>query len=145
MFKKLRLVSLVVLGIIIALYGYFTVRNFTQSKIKSDADFAAEIIPEMEEYAALEGERVEMGFELKNIGKKAWLDKGDGACLFSYHLKTEGGEIIQYDNRRIGLPERVKPGESIHLSAVVQSPLSEGSYVLEFDLLREGVAWFEDY
>jgi hypothetical protein len=145
MFKKLRLISLVVLGIIIALYGYFTVRNFTQPKTKPEADFAAEILPELKEYSASEGERVEMGFELKNIGKEAWVHEGDEACLFSYHLLRENGETVQFDNRRIPLPETVKPGKSIHMSAAVPSPLSEGTYILEFDLLREGVAWFKDY
>ena len=145
MFKKLRLISLVVLGIIIVLYGYFTIRNFTQPKVKSEADFAAEITPEMKEYTALEGERVEMGFELTNTGQKAWIHEGDEACLFSYHLLREDGEMVQFDNRRIPLPETVKPGRSIHMKAAVQSPLSQGTYILEFDLLREGVAWFKDY
>ena len=145
MFKKLRLISLVILGIIIALYGYFTVKNFTQPQTKSEADYAAEIIPDLKEYRASEGERIEMGFELKNIGKEAWIHQGDGACLFSYHLLRENREMVQFDNRRFGLPETVKPGKSIAMSAAVPSPLSEGTYILEFDLLREGVAWFKDY
>ncbi|MFO7979410.1 MAG: hypothetical protein R6V00_01080 [Candidatus Aminicenantes bacterium] len=145
MFKKLRLISLVVLGIIIILYGYFTVKNLSPPNIDSESEYAAEIIPEITEYTALVGERVEMDFELKNTGEKAWLHKGDEACFFSYHLLGENGEMVQFDNRRILLPETVRPGESIQFSAVVPSPMSEGTYILEFDLLREGIAWFEDY
>jgi len=145
MFKKLRIISLVVLGIIIVLYGYFTVKNLSQPKTKSSLEYAAEIIPDLEEYSALEGERFEMGFELKNIGEKAWIHSGDEACLFSYHLLGESGEMVQFDNRRFPIPDTVRPGESIQLSAVVQTPYAEGTYILEFDLLREGIAWFEDY
>jgi len=56
MFKKLRLITLVVLGIIIALYGYFTVKNFNQPGKESGPEFAAEIIPEIKELNSLEGE-----------------------------------------------------------------------------------------
>ena len=31
------------------------------------------------------------------------------------------------------------------MTITVSSPLEEGKYTLEFDLLREGIAWFKDY
>jgi hypothetical protein len=36
------------------------------------------------------------------------------------------------------------PGQEISLAVRVKAPLEKGSYRLEFDLLREGYAWFKD-
>jgi hypothetical protein len=42
------------------------------------------------------------------------------------------------------LPRDVLPGEEVPVSARVKAPLEKGDYRLEFDLVREGAAWFKD-
>lgn len=138
---------LIALGVVIILFGYFTIRSQEQLPTKKNArlEYEAEITPEKKACTVLEGEPAYLSFKLKNTGEKAWNHLGEKACLFSYHLLAEAGEVIQFDNRRFSLPLAVAPGQSIEFKAAVQSPLTEGTYILEFDLLREGIAWFNDY
>jgi len=66
-------------------------------------------------------------------------------CLLSYHLLDKDGQLIQYDNRRFILAKDTLPGKKIELTIDIKSPLQKGQYILEFDLLREGLSWFKDY
>ncbi|MBD3413550.1 MAG: hypothetical protein GF421_03845, partial [Candidatus Aminicenantes bacterium] len=144
MIQKLRWVSLAVLLVLLVLFGFFTVRNIRQSRFQSRPEFAAKIIPRHNEHTALEGQRIPMAFRLKNIGQKEWIHTGSQAVLFSYHLQSQNRDMIRFDNRRIGLPESVPPGQSLEIQPSIRAPLSEGTYILEFDLLREGISWFQD-
>jgi hypothetical protein len=63
--------------------------------------------------------------------------------LLSFHLLDSQEKILQFDNRRFHL-QPLAPGEEQELEISVLSPLQAGEYVLEFDLLREGIAWFKD-
>lgn len=65
--------------------------------------------------------------------------------LLSYHLLDEEGSVLRFDNPRFPLPGRIKSGQTIEITATVKSPLDEGRYILEFDLVREGISWFKDY
>lgn len=107
-------------------------------------DYAARIIPEKKEFTARTGERIRISFELANTGKKPWRARGSEAGLFSYHLLDENRQTIQYDNQRFPLPEKILPNQSLDFTVTIRSPLEAGDYILEFDLLREGIAWFKD-
>jgi len=145
MSKKLKLIiGLTFFTSLIILIGYFTAIKQERIQTEPKPDFAAKIIPQKKEYSVLEGAPIPIIIQLENTGNKGWLHTGREACLLSYHLLDKERECIQFDNRRLSLPEKVPSGHTIKFRTAVQSPLSEGTYILEFDLLREGIAWFED-
>lgn len=67
---------------------------------------------------------------------------GPNALNLSYHWLAPGGAMLVLDGRRTPLPGRVAAGESVSLAAAVEAPGNPGEYVLELDLVQEGVAWF---
>ncbi|HEX7601164.1 MAG TPA: hypothetical protein VF316_06140 [Polyangiaceae bacterium] len=67
---------------------------------------------------------------------------GPNALNLTYHWLAPGGATLVLDGRRTPLPGRVASGESVSLEASIEVPVRPGDYVLELDLVQEGVAWF---
>ena len=108
-------------------------------------EYSASIRAEKKNYSVRAGNRLLLGLQLKNTGQKTWSSSAENPCLLSYHLLDEFGQISQYDNRRFSIPQDILPGQKVDFPIAVMSPLQKGRYILEFDLLREGVSWFKDY
>ena len=90
----------------------------------------------------------EITLNVKNTGSLVWdSDAEDTPVFLSWHLMSEKGVMIRFDNPRTPFSRPIKPGNSE--SVVVRvSPALEGipagSYIIEFDLVCENVAWFAD-
>jgi hypothetical protein len=76
---------------------------------------------------------------ITNAGTTTWQP---GAFNAAYHLYTQGGTVVVWDGLRTALPAPVAPGQAVNLDVIVRMPASAGSYVLRFDVVQEGVAWF---
>lgn len=103
------------------------------------------IEPEKNKYSVFEGERFKIHFKIENLGRSLWTSRGQYPTFLSYHLLDEQENCLKYDNRRFPLPQKVKPTQSTELTITLRSPLEAGKYILEFDLLKERLAWFKDY
>ncbi len=90
------------------------------------------------------GDRTSIRLRLTNTGRQTWLPSGPNTCLLSYHLREASGAMLRFENPRTSLSAPVAPRRSMEIDVVLRAPLRAGEYVLEFDLLREGVAWFQD-
>ena len=53
-------------------------------------------------------------------------------------------EPIVYDYGS-DLPHDLDPGESVEVEIHVPAPSELGQYIVEFDMVAEHIAWFEDY
>jgi hypothetical protein len=58
-------------------------------------------------------------------------------------LCTRDGSVIERDYARAWLPRSVEPGETVDVAIEVPAPAAPGRYVLKFDLVSEGIDWFE--
>lgn len=143
--RSLKFVLLLILTILVAATGYFIAKKISLKQNIEKSDYSCLIQPAKTKYTSLEGERVEIHFRIKNQGKAGWSSKGKNPCYLSFHLLDEEGKNIRYDNRRFPLPQKVKPAQTIDKTITVRSPLEKGNYILEFDMLREGIVWFKDY
>jgi hypothetical protein len=119
-------------------------REDSRQEESGKTDYAAAISAGASELRAYEGGTVEIGLNLKNTGKQEWSSRAKNPCLISYHLLDEKGQMLRFDNPRTALPKVTRPGEHIEAAVRVKAPLDKGTYVLEFDLVREGLAWFKD-
>jgi len=63
----------------------------------------------------------------------------------SYHWKVADGSMAVHDGLRTPLRAALGPGKSMRVSLAVVAPGRPGAYVLEADLVQEGVAWFADH
>jgi len=82
-------------------------------------------------------------FKLRNEGSKVWPAEGPNPVHLAYHWFTPSGQLAGcWDTFRAILPDDVPPGSEVSLVSVLKSPASPGQYVLRWDLVEEGVAWF---
>jgi len=58
-------------------------------------------------------------------------------------LKADGTLLTNMDGR-YGISKDLKPGEENDVPLKVTAPKDPGEYILEVDLVQEGVAWFSD-
>ena len=81
---------------------------------------------------------------MRNIGSAAWLgsDATVGAVTLGVHLRTRDGQPVAVDFAHIPLPGPTPPG-GVQRTDFSVIPPPPGEYTLEFDLVSEGVAWFE--
>ena len=90
------------------------------------------------------GEEMRAGLELHNTGSRAWSAAGEAPVHLAYHWFTADGKPAEpWDTFRILLPRDVAPGDSLALLDVpFKTPSVLGDYVLRWDLVAEGLAWF---
>lgn len=83
--------------------------------------------------------------EIINIGSATWEVKGKNPVHFSYKWSDlERGKTIVPDGLRTPLPEKVAPGEKVIIEAMVRSPSKEGTFMLSYQLVKEGEFWFKE-
>jgi len=85
----------------------------------------------------------------ENSGIASWLANGEpetqrGTVLLGAHLLTDDEEEVVFDYGRAELLGNVAPGEVIDLDIRLQAPDRPGIYIVEFDMVAEQLAWFED-
>jgi SAM-dependent methyltransferase len=90
------------------------------------------------------GEMIEGDASVQNVGSVVWLpgDTPLGGVNLGVHLRTRGGSPLSVDFARVRLIGSTPPGDMQRVSFTLKPP-DPGEYLLEFDLVSEGVGWFE--
>lgn len=86
---------------------------------------------------------VSLAVAIANVSSEVF-PAGERIFGLSYHLLTTAGETIAFDNNRAWLREAIEPAQSAEAMLTVIAPGEKGNYVLELDLVWEGVMWFAD-
>jgi SAM-dependent methyltransferase len=92
------------------------------------------------------GVPVGLTFTIENAGTATWIHEGReifGLVRLASHLAEADGRLLSIDYTRHALPVAVQPGEQVSLTVDVPMP-GPGRYLLTFDLVAEGVTWFEN-
>jgi hypothetical protein len=81
---------------------------------------------------------------LTNAGQATWLPGATkvGGVNLGVHLRTSDGKPLDVDYARIHLADETAPGRTQGIDFML-NPLPPGEYTLEFDMVSEGVGWFE--
>ena len=110
------------------------------------SEYAAEIQSDVKSLAVRKGEIIAIPLILSNRGSARWSsDAKENPFFLSWHILTSGGDMHRYENPRIAFPSPVEPDHGLSVMIpfdAAASNLSPGSYIIEFDVVREGVAWF---
>ncbi|HVS20692.1 MAG TPA: hypothetical protein VHD88_02525 [Pyrinomonadaceae bacterium] len=85
----------------------------------------------------------------ENTGHARWLrgdDRGTekGSVHLVAHLLGKDGEPIALYHAGAFLTHDVAPGEAVEIEITLKAPDSPGDCLLEFDMVSEHLAWFED-
>lgn len=82
----------------------------------------------------------------RSIG--GWCSESQLPVLASYHLyKVEaagGRRLERFDNVRTALPGTLESGATTEMPLRIDAPIEPGDYLLEVDLVHEGVSWFAE-
>jgi hypothetical protein len=113
----------------------------------ADGDFRAALSWARTPPASLSpGERRALYVVVRNAGRAKWPSLGQSGQNFRIFLGNHwlgpDRRILTNDDGRSSLPYDLAPGEEIELLLTVAAPRAPGVYVLEVDLLQEGVSWF---
>ena len=91
-------------------------------------------------------ERVKIRVAVRNAGRAFWPARERGLSPFQLnvanHWLDAGGRVVTNDDGRGALPRDLRPGEEAEVAFDVNAPPRPGDYVLEIDMLQEGVSWF---
>lgn len=95
------------------------------------------------------GEVLRFRVRTENNGLARWLREGEagsdrGAVHLAAHLLGADGEPLSWYHAGAYLPGDVAPGEAVTLEIALRAPEEAGEYALEFDMVSEHLAWFED-
>ena len=83
---------------------------------------------------------VDVEVRLRNAGTATWSEAaGDH---LSYHWLNPNGEMVELDGMRAQFSAPVRPGETVEVTARVHAPAHPGRWVLEWEMVREGVDWY---
>ncbi|MCA1850213.1 MAG: hypothetical protein LC672_03940, partial [Acidobacteria bacterium] len=110
---------------------------------------AAAITVEEGPTEARPGAELQFRVRVENTGFARWLAAGEpetakGAVRLAAHLLSEDEEEMFYYYAGAILPRDIEPGDQVSLEMRVRAPVAPGSYWLEFDMVSEHLAWFED-
>lgn len=94
-------------------------------------------------------QRVTLRVAVTNRSDVTWLARERAAAplqlyLGNHWLDATGRDLI-HDDGRAPLTRNLAPGETMELELVVNAPKQPGSYLLELDMLQEGVSWFASH
>ena len=94
--------------------------------------------------ALVTGMTYNIGVKVKNTGAIRWENKGVNPVFLGYHwINFDTKEMVVFDGPRSVMPQdAVNPGEEVTFDMRVNSPPAKGKYILQIDLVKEGVTWF---
>ena len=78
-----------------------------------------------------------------NTGTATWNAAGPNPITLSYHWHNAAGSTVVWDGIRTPLAADVAPGATAVIAARVTAPAAGAGYTLTFDMVREGVNWFQ--
>ena len=81
-----------------------------------------------------------------NTGTVTWKACGrrfGGQVTCGLKVCNTQGEVLREDLGRTSLPRDIAPGEEIDIPLIVVGALPPGRYELRYDMVVEGVTWFE--
>jgi SAM-dependent methyltransferase len=82
----------------------------------------------------------------RNIGTAAWRPStrsGIGHVTCGVQLLDRSMRLVSRDYQRVPLPRVIEPGATLTLAFNCPMPAEPGQYGFKFDLVAEGITWFE--
>jgi len=90
------------------------------------------------------GTEYKLKIKVKNTGALTWNRNGDNPVYLSYHwIDFNSKEVVVFDGKRSIISEDgVNIGGEVVFDLTVIAPSEPGEYILQIDLVQEGVTWF---
>jgi hypothetical protein len=92
------------------------------------------------------GQPVQIPTRVTNLSTRAFpaqASYGRRLVRLGAQLCAEDGTLIDRDYERAWLPSQLPAGETVEIRMTLRAPDTPGRYQLKFDLVSEGIDWFE--
>jgi hypothetical protein len=90
--------------------------------------------------------RVKIRVAVRNAGGVVWPARERGLSPYQLsaanHWLDAEGRVVTNDDGRGALPRDLRPGEETAITFDINASQNPGDYLLELDMLQEGVSWF---
>jgi hypothetical protein len=106
----------------------------------------ARIVPERTFPVVRAGQSVTHRVQVTNTGNVTWKARGrrfGGQVTLGLKVCNAADEVLREDLGRTPLPHDVAPGGEVDLDVTVAGVLPPGQYQVRYDMVVEGVIWFE--
>jgi hypothetical protein len=122
-------------------------RAYTDSRI--GVDLAATITLVRGPRVCQPSSQLQSHIRAENSGFATWLAAGDpktgkGMVQLCGHLLRDDGEEVDWDYGRAARKSDLAAREVAYFDMCLQAPNRPGRYYVEFDMIAEHLAWFED-
>jgi thioesterase domain-containing protein/acyl carrier protein len=87
-------------------------------------------------------QRLSVPVKVTNLGTVTWSASSVSGVFIANRWLTPEGQVIAHLDGAAGLPRDLTPGASDSQMLTITAPAVAGAYLLELDLVDEGVAWF---
>lgn len=106
----------------------------------------AEIAPSASRLFVKKGGLLCLPLTLRNRGDVVWYNYPSQTHTLHVgaHLLSKTGDCLEWDFARQDLPVSVNPGEDVRLDLLATAPNARGDFLLELDVVKEGVLWFAE-
>ncbi len=97
---------------------------------------------------ARRGRKVTLQTTVRNASTRAFPARtphGRRLIRLGAQLCSREGVVIERDYERAWLPQDVAPGAAVDVPITLTAPPESGRYTLKFDLVCEGIDWFESH
>ena len=110
-----------------------------------DDAYRAELSCDRSAFTTPPGVTVRLSVTARNAGFHTWPPSTNGLGLgVGNHWCYPDGSVMLNDDGRDYLSTDVPPGAEAELELSVTAPAAPGAYVLELDMIHEGVTWFAE-
>jgi hypothetical protein len=99
------------------------------------------------------GQRETITARVKNTSDVVWWQRGGETndrsdnmfyiALGNHWLDKDGNRTLDVEGHN-GIPMDLKPGEESEMTLLINAPKEPGEYIIELDMVQEGVSWFGD-
>lgn len=113
--------------------------------LRVTADMDAGYGPTTAPATIVPGGDVPIEVPVENTGLQAWPAGGQNPVRLGYHWLDGTPVAVMWDGARAILPHDVQPGEELTVTVSVRAPRAEGTFVLAWDMVQEGVGWFSGH
>jgi hypothetical protein len=123
--------------------------QFPKSGAFRDEDYRARVVSVDAPALMRAGERRSLRFRVENRGGATWPARGNEINWYQVNLgdrwlDASGEGLVNDMDGRTALPFDLAPGAGVELTLDVTAPARPGAYVLEIDMIHEGIAFFRD-
>jgi hypothetical protein len=112
-----------------------------------DSDYREEIVALNAPAVMKPGEKLSIRFKVKNTGYSTWPAVGDKEGRYQVNIRNrwlnaDGSVEVTGLDGGTAMAADLAPGKEVELPLSITAPRTPGEYIVEVDMVHEGVTWF---